>query len=60
MFGVAVSCGLIHYDPATGRYTWAAVAIVNTTAILSVLVLGAVIGTLVWRGKGTREGAKHG
>ncbi len=56
MFGFAVSCGFIHYDPATGRYTWAAVAIVNTTAILSVLVLGTVIGTLVWRGKGKGTG----
>jgi protein SCO1/2 len=48
-FGVALSCGLVHYDPATGKYTWAAVAIMRVTGILTVLVLGTVIGTLIYR-----------
>ncbi|MGD0900072.1 MAG: SCO family protein [Thermoguttaceae bacterium] len=49
LFGAALSCGLIHYDPVQGKYTWAAVAIVNVAAILSVVVLGTVIGTLIYR-----------
>ena len=47
LFGVALSCGLLHYDPASGKYTWAAVAAMRVTGILTLLVLGAIIGTLV-------------
>lgn len=49
LFGVALSCGLVHFDPATGRYTWAAMAIMRVTGITTVLLLAAVIGTLVYR-----------
>ena len=49
LFGVALSCGLVHYDPTTGRYTWAAVAIMRVTGLLTVLLLGTVIGTLIYR-----------
>jgi protein SCO1/2 len=49
LFGVALSCGLLHYDAASGKYTWAAVAAMRVTGILTLLVLGAIIGTLVYR-----------
>jgi protein SCO1/2 len=49
LLGVALSCGLVHFDPATGKYTWAAVAIMRVAGLLTVLILGAVIGTLVVR-----------
>ncbi len=49
LFGVALSCGLFHFDPATGKYTWAAMAIMRVTGILTVLILGAVIGTMIYR-----------
>jgi protein SCO1 len=49
LFGVALSCGLFHYDADTGRYTWAAVAIMRVTGILTVLVLAAGIGVMLYR-----------
>jgi protein SCO1/2 len=49
LFGVALSCGLVHFDPATGKYTWAAMAIMRVTGILTVLILGTVIGTMIYR-----------
>jgi len=49
LLGAALSCGLLNYDPASGKYIWAAVAIMRVTGILTVLVLGTVIGTLVYR-----------
>jgi protein SCO1 len=49
LFGVALSCGLFHFDPATGKYTWAAMAIMRVTGILTVLILGTVIGTMIYR-----------
>jgi protein SCO1/2 len=49
LFGVALSCGLFHFDPATGKYTPAAMAIMRVTGILTMIVLGAVIGTMIYR-----------
>lgn len=49
LFGVALSCGLVHYDPTTGKYTWAAVAIMRVTGILTVVVLATAIGTMLYR-----------
>jgi protein SCO1 len=49
LFGVALSCGLFHYDAASGRYTWAALAIMRIVGITTVLVMAAVIGTLIYR-----------
>jgi protein SCO1 len=49
LFGFALSCGMLHFDPNTGKYTWAAMAIMRVTGILTVIVLGTVIGTLVYR-----------
>jgi protein SCO1/2 len=55
LWGVALSCGLLHYDPASGKYTWAAVAAMRLTGILTLLVLGVVIGTLIF----SRSHADH-
>ena len=49
LFGVAMSCGLVHFDPDTGKYTWAAVAIMRITGISTMLVVAVVIGMLVYR-----------
>ena len=49
LFGFALSCGMVHFDPATGKYTWAAQAIMQVTGILTVLILGAAIGWMVYR-----------
>jgi protein SCO1/2 len=49
LFGVALSCGFFHFDPETGKYTWAAIALMRITGILTVIVLAAVIGRLVYR-----------
>ena len=49
LFGVALSCGLASYDPATGRYVWAAVAIMRVTGILTVTLLATAIGTMLYR-----------
>jgi protein SCO1 len=49
LFGFALSCGMVHFDPATGKYTWAAMAIMRVTGILTVLILGTVIGTMIYR-----------
>lgn len=50
-FGVAVACGLAHFDPETGKYTWAALAIVRVTGLVTIIVMGLVIGTLIYREK---------
>ncbi len=47
--GVALSCGLVHLDAATGKYIWAATALMRLTGIATVVLLGAVIGTLIYR-----------
>ena len=49
LLGVALSCGLVHFDAATGKYVWAAVALMRITGIATVLALGCVIGTLLYR-----------
>ena len=49
LFGFALSCGMVHFDPNTGKYTWAAQAIMQVTGILTVVILGAVIGRMVYR-----------
>ena len=49
LFGFALSCGLVQFDPAAGKYTWAALALARVTGIVTVLLLGTVIGTLVYR-----------
>lgn len=57
LFGIALSCGLIHFDPATGKYTWAAVALMRVTGILTVVILGTVIGLLVYRDRKKSSGS---
>jgi protein SCO1/2 len=49
LLGVALSCGLVRFDPASGKYTLAAVALVRVTGILTVIILGAAIGTMLYR-----------
>jgi protein SCO1 len=56
LFGAALSCGLMHFDQATGKYVWAAVAIMRVTGITTVLVLATVIGTLMYRDTKKRRG----
>jgi hypothetical protein len=48
LFGAALFCGMVHFDAATGKYTWAAQAIMQVTGILTVVILGAVIGRMVY------------
>jgi protein SCO1/2 len=48
LLGVALSCGMVRFDAATGKYVWAAVAIMRVTGILTVAILATVIGTLVY------------
>jgi protein SCO1 len=57
LFGVALSCGLFHYDPASGKYTWAVMGIMRVTGIFTVLVLASVIGTLIYRDTRKRRAA---
>jgi protein SCO1/2 len=49
LFGVALDCGLLAFDAATGKYVWAAVAIVRVTAITTLLLLAGSIGWMVYR-----------
>jgi protein SCO1/2 len=49
LFGVALDCGLFSYDAATGKYTWAAVAIMRVTGIGTLLLLAAGIGWMLYR-----------
>ena len=49
LFGVALSCGLLDFDAATGRYVLAAVAIMRITGITTVLLLASGIGWMVYR-----------
>jgi protein SCO1 len=49
LFGVGLSCGLFHFDEATGRYAWAALTIMRVTGIVTVVLLAVVIGTLIYR-----------
>jgi protein SCO1/2 len=45
LFGAGLSCGLFNFDAATGKYAFAAVAIMRITAIVTVL---AVAGGIAW------------
>lgn len=58
LFGVALACGLAHFDEQTGKYTWAAMAIVRATGIATLLVLGSAIGWLVYRDNRNRSVSK--
>jgi protein SCO1/2 len=49
LFGVALECGLFNFDAATGKYTWAAMAIVRVTAIATLLALASGIGWMLYR-----------
>ncbi len=49
LFGVALECGLFNFDAATGKYTWAAVAIMRVTGITTLLLLASGIGWMVYR-----------
>jgi protein SCO1 len=49
LFGVAISCGLVKYDHVSGKYTWAAMALMRVVGIGTVVVMAVVIGTLVYR-----------
>jgi protein SCO1 len=51
LFGVALSCGLFHFDAATGKYTMAALAIMRVVGIGTLLALAAGIGWMVYREK---------
>lgn len=57
LFGVAIACGFAKYDAETGKYAWAAIAIMRVVGIATVVALGAVIGTLLWRERRHRRGA---
>ena len=39
LFGVALACGLVHFDAQTGKYTWAAMAIMRVTGIATLILL---------------------
>ena len=49
LFGVGLSCGLFSFDAATGKYTWAALAIMRVTGIVTVLAVATGIGWMVYR-----------
>jgi protein SCO1/2 len=49
LFGVALDCGLFSFDAATGKYTWAAVAIMRVTGITTLLLLASGIGWMLYR-----------
>jgi protein SCO1/2 len=49
LFGAALDCGLFSFDAASGKYTWAAMAIVRVTALATMLALAGFIGWMVYR-----------
>jgi protein SCO1/2 len=49
LFGVALACGLIHYDADSGKYTWAALAVMRVTGGLTFILLASAIGWLLYR-----------
>ncbi len=49
LFGVALACGMVHFDVQSGKYTWAAMAIMRVTGIATLLLLAAGIGWMVYR-----------
>jgi protein SCO1/2 len=60
LFGVALSCGLFHYDAESGKYTWAVMATTRVLVIGSVLIMAAIIGTLIYRDTHKRRNAEAG
>jgi protein SCO1 len=54
LWGVALSCGLLHYDPASGKYTWAALAIMRVTGFITVAAVALLVGSMVYREKRRR------
>jgi protein SCO1/2 len=60
LFGFALFCGMVHFDATTGKYTWAAQAIMQVTGILTVVILGTVIGRLVYKEKRRNRQATAG
>ena len=56
LFGVALACGLVHFDAETGKYTWAALAIMRVAGITTLLLLGSAIGRMVYR---ENRGKRH-
>jgi protein SCO1 len=49
LFGVALACGLMTFDAATGKYTWAAMAVMRVTGILTFIFLASGIGWMLYR-----------
>jgi protein SCO1/2 len=49
LFGVALACGIVHFDLQTGKYTWAAMTIMRVTGITTLLLLASAIGWMVYR-----------
>ena len=48
LFGVALACGMITFDMETGKYTWAALAIMRITGIVTLILLASAIGWMVY------------
>jgi protein SCO1/2 len=49
LFGVALACGIVHFDVQAGKYTWAALALMRVTGIATLILLAAGIGWMVYR-----------
>ena len=49
LFGVALACGIVHFDMQTGKYTWAALTIMRVTGITTLILLASGIGWMVYR-----------
>ena len=49
LFGAALSCGFVHFDVETGKYTWAAMTIMRVTGITTLILLASAIGWMVYR-----------
>ncbi len=49
LFGVALACGIVHFDTQTGKYTWAAMTIMRVTGIMTLILLASAIGWMVHR-----------
>ena len=49
LFGVALACGIVHFDMQTGKYTWAAMTIVRVAGITTLILLASAIGWMVYR-----------
>jgi protein SCO1 len=49
LFGVALACGLMTFDAESGKYTWAALAIMRITGVLTFVALASGIGWMLYR-----------